>query len=253
VIGLLKIESTEARNGERPRLIRCGEPPLGGRTGRGISIAVIDSGYHPGHPHIEQIAGGVEFNTAGEPSNDLVDRLGHGTAVTAAIQEKAPEADIHVVRVFHDMLAISSRTLATAIDWASESGCRIANLSLGTPHEFRVEDLAPAVERAVERGTIIVSAYELEKELWFPGSLSGALGVILDWDCPRDAIRIKTRSGRSIVAASGYPRPIPGVPPEHNLKGISFAVANTSGVLALALEDRPDVRTSDASIEALSP
>ena len=78
MIGLLKIESTEARNGERPRLIRCGEPPLGGRTGRGISIAVIDSGYHPGHPHIEQIAGGVEFNSAGEPSNEAQADRGRG-------------------------------------------------------------------------------------------------------------------------------------------------------------------------------
>jgi hypothetical protein len=31
---------------------------------------------------------------------------------------------------------------------------------------------------------------------------------------------------------SGYPRPVPGVPPERNLKGISFAVANVTGLLA---------------------
>jgi hypothetical protein len=36
--------------------------------------------------------------------------------------------------------------------------------------------------------------------------------------------------------ASGLPRPIPGVPPERNLQGTSFAVANTTGMLALALE-----------------
>ena len=38
------------------------------------------------------------------------------------------------------------------------------------------------------------------------------------------------------LRASGYPRPIPGVPPERNLKGLSFAVANASGFLALAIE-----------------
>jgi hypothetical protein len=32
--------------------------------------------------------------------------------------------------------------------------------------------------------------------------------------------------------ASGYPRPIPGVPPERNLSGISFAVANVTDWLA---------------------
>jgi hypothetical protein len=40
---------------------------------------------------------------------------------------------------------------------------------------------------------------------------------------------------RRIVRASGYPRPIPGVPPERNLKGISFAVANATGLLCLHL------------------
>jgi hypothetical protein len=38
------------------------------------------------------------------------------------------------------------------------------------------------------------------------------------------------------VRASGYPRPIPGVDPERNLKGLSFAVANATGLLALMLE-----------------
>ena len=36
------------------------------------------------------------------------------------------------------------------------------------------------------------------------------------------------------------PRGIPGLPPEHNLKGISFAVANMTGFLARALETHPD-------------
>ncbi|MYG21824.1 MAG: hypothetical protein F4168_05470, partial [Gemmatimonadetes bacterium] len=42
--------------------------------------------------------------------------------------------------------------------------------------------------------------------------------------------------GDAVVAASPYPRPIPGVPVERNLSGISFAVANVTGVLASVLE-----------------
>jgi len=38
------------------------------------------------------------------------------------------------------------------------------------------------------------------------------------------------------VRAAGYPRPIPGVPVEQNLRGLSFAVANATGVLALLCE-----------------
>ena len=42
--------------------------------------------------------------------------------------------------------------------------------------------------------------------------------------------------GEVRVKASGFPRPIPGVPPERNLKGLSFAVANATGLLALTLQ-----------------
>jgi hypothetical protein len=41
----------------------------------------------------------------------------------------------------------------------------------------------------------------------------------------------------AVFRAAGYPRPIPGVPPERNLKGLSFAVANVTGVVARLLAD----------------
>jgi hypothetical protein len=43
------------------------------------------------------------------------------------------------------------------------------------------------------------------------------------------------------MRASGYPRPIPGVPPERNLRGQSFAVANATGILALLIESGPAI------------
>ena len=53
---------------------------------------------------------------------------------------------------------------------------------------------------------------------------------------------LTARSKRPMVSAlmaSGYPRPIPGIPNERNLQGISFAVANMSGFAARALEGLP--------------
>jgi hypothetical protein len=49
---------------------------------------------------------------------------------------------------------------------------------------------------------------------------------------------IEREVARSFLA-SGYPRDIPGVPRERNLKGLSFAVANVSGFVARALDARP--------------
>ncbi len=231
--------------------VQMREEPLWSRTGRGVSIAVIDSGAHPGHPHLGLLASGIAFTPDGRKHDDLTDRLGHGTAVTAAIQEKAPGARVHVARVFHEELATSARTLAKAIDWAGERGCRLANLSLGTPRQSRIEQLQPAVERAARAGTLVIAAYSHEGERWLPGSLPGALGVCLDWDLPRHRVRIGRRDGRRVLYASGYPRPIPGVPPTRNLNGISFAVANATGVVAPALELFPEARGRADALAAL--
>ena len=242
---------TTSRGVTTSREVRLRAEPLWSRTGRGVSIAVIDSGAHPRHPHLGALADGVDLTrgtqrapspSAGADAHDLVDRLGHGTAVTAAIQAKAPGARIHPVRVFHEELATSAGALARAIDWAAERGCRLANLSLGTPRRSRTETLQPAVDRACERGMVVIAAYSHEGRRHYPGGLPGVLGVCLDWDLGRDSIRLARREGRRILYASGYPRPIPGVPPARNLNGISFAVANATGMVALALEHHTSAR-----------
>jgi hypothetical protein len=132
-----------------------------------------------------------------------------------------------------------------------ERGIRLINLSLGTPNEFRVPELAPAVERAVVRGAIIVSAFEFEDRLWFPGAMPGVVGVVVDARQPRDDVAVVDRPAGSVLSASPYPRPIPGVPPERNLNGMSFAVANATGVLARALAGRVGVRSAEAAIDEL--
>ena len=64
------------------------------RTGRGVRVAVIDSGVHAAHPHVQGVAGGIGIDASGAMHDDYVDRLGHGTAVAAVIREKAPSAEI---------------------------------------------------------------------------------------------------------------------------------------------------------------
>jgi len=220
-----------------------------------ISIAVIDSGVNPGHPHLGPIAGGVALTPDGGAHDDLVDRLGHGTAVTAAIQEKAPAAEVFVVKVFDDTLATSVPTLVRAIDWASERGIRLVNLSLGTPNAFRADQIEPAIHRAAGRGTLIVSAFEHEGVRWLPGSLAGVVGVVLDPECPRDEVRVGVVSddGPRVLRASGYPRPIPGVPVERNLHGISFAVANATGALAARMHDGPRELDAAGAVDLFEP
>lgn len=209
-----------------------------GPPGQGVRIAVVDSGVHASHPHVGGVAGGIAFDAEGRAHDDFVDRLGHGTAVTAVIREKAPGAEIYAVKVFDRTLRAEIAALRAALDWAVERQVQLVNLSLGTAEETHEAALRGCVQRATAAGVLIVSALRTpEGDSLLPGRLEGVLPVELDWDCPRDAVRPAVSSGGGFVSrASGYPRPIPGVPPERNLKGLSFAVANVTGLLAAAMD-----------------
>jgi hypothetical protein len=86
--------------------------------------------------------------------------------------------------------------------------------------------------RARAQDVFVVSAANM-----LPGMLDGAIGVDADPECDRDAIRFQN----GVYLASPYPRSIPGVPKELNLHGISFAIANCTGLLANILESHPPV------------
>ncbi len=214
-------------------------------TGKGISIAVVDSGVHAGHPHVGNLAGGVGIDGSGAPHSDFVDRLGHGTAVAAAIHEKAPDAVLLAVKVFDRALSTSALGLVAAIDWAIGRRVRLVNLSLGTRDAAHEESLAAAVTRACAAGVLIVAAVEPEGPRWLPGSLPGVVPVRLDWECPRHEVHVSQEGGTWFLRASGYPREIPGVPKEKNVKGLSFAVANATGFLACVLESSGAATSTD--------
>ena len=209
-------------------------------TRRPVRVAIVDSGVHIEHPHIEgHIAGGVAIDDHGREQAGYIDRLGHGTAVAAAIREKAPDAQLYAVKVFDRTLSTTMTGLVAGIDWAIRSGIDVVNLSLGTSRAEHEAALSAVVARARAAGTIIVAARSDGGVRWLPGSLPGVLPVELDPKCPRDRFVAIDIDGVVVFRASGFPRPIEGMPPERNLNGISFAVANMTGFVARALESAP--------------
>ncbi len=208
-------------------------------TGRGVRVAIVDSGVHAAHPHVGGVADGTAIKEDGFRDSDIVDSLGHGTAVTAAIREKAPDATILVVKIFWRRLVTDVGALVKGLDEACALGARVINLSLGTANPAHRPFLQEAVRRASARGVTLVAAMEDGGVQWLPGSLDGVVPVCLDWTCDRHSYRIGEAAGRVVVHASGYPRDIPNVPRERNLSGISFAVANATGFVARALEASP--------------
>lgn len=189
-----------------------------------VGVAIIDSGVNPGHPHVGAVVAGRCF-VPGEAEDNFVDTVGHGTAVAGAIREIAPEADFYVARVFAGRLVTQIEVVLAALDWALEQPVVLVNLSLGTMNEAHEPAFAERVRRAVERGVRIVSPAE-----GLPGRLEGVIGVRVDDGLARGVL------GEGWTAC-GWPRPIPGLPRERNLHGVSFAVANVTGCLARDLGD----------------
>ncbi|HJZ78176.1 MAG TPA: S8 family serine peptidase [Vicinamibacterales bacterium] len=206
------------------------------RTGRGVRIAVVDSGVHAAHPHVRGVAGGVAIADDGTLSGDYADRLGHGTAVVAAIREKAPEAEIFAVKVFWRSLATDVRTLEQAFEVAVSHGARVINVSLGTSDPRHRERLGAAVARATAGGAIVVAADEDRGVRFLPGALDGVVPVRAHWTADRGAYSLAEIDGRAVLLASAYPRDIPGISRDRNLNGVSFAVANASAFVARAVE-----------------
>jgi subtilisin family serine protease len=218
-------------------------------TGRGVSVAVIDSGVHAAHPHVRGVAGGVAIREDGTLVDDYVDRLGHGTAVTAAIREKAPDATILAIKVFWRSLSTDIATLVRAIDEAAERGAAVINLSLGTAEMQHRDRLADAAARARAKGAVIVAAHDDGGVRWLPGCLEDVVGVRADWACARDMYVVEIVGDRRVLSTSPYPRDIPGVSRDRNVNGVSFAVANASGFVARALEAaRPEDRSNLAKV-----
>lgn len=209
-----------------------------------VRIAVIDSGVHVAHPHIDPswlLPGFAVAKDGLLDSSDgaALDSLGHGTAVIAAIQDQSPDALCLPVRVFHDSLRTSARALLAAVDRAVEYGVDIINLSLGTVNPAHRPLFEVAAERALAVGTLIIAAQENDGHPCYPGYLPQVLGVRPDWELPRDRFAAQQAGREMVFCASAYPRPVPGVPPQHNLNGVSFAVANMTGLAAKVCKRLP--------------
>ena len=185
--------------------------------GRRIRIAIVDSGICAGHIHVGPVAGGISFTE----DADLTDRLGHGTAVAAAIRQWTPEAHLYAVKIFDRRLTATIDALARALKWCRGEHMDIVNLSLGTSNPAHRERLL----EVLDPGMLVISPASM-----LPGSLAGVAGVEADPECPREVFQYRNGT----FYASPYPRPIPGVPVDRNLHGVSFAVANVTGLAAAA-------------------
>ncbi len=143
----------------------------GGSTGKGVKVAVIDSGIQRDHPDLAaNLKGGISFMPGSPDQWD--DEHGHGTEVAGLIAAAnndigyvgvAPEASLYAVKVMgKDGLAATSDFIS-GIYWAADNGMNVANLSLGvymdpTIYSKTIGEETAAVNYAYAHGVVLVAS-----------------------------------------------------------------------------------------------
>ncbi len=130
--------------------------------GKGIKIAVLDTGVID-HPDLKiNIHGGINFTSRNE--KDFTDRQGHGTHVAGIIAAVdnigvigvAPQAEIYAVKVLGDDGSGSFQMIAEGIEWAIENNMDIISMSLGS--YVGSDILHKAIKKAYDKNITIVAA-----------------------------------------------------------------------------------------------
>ncbi|MDX6283021.1 MAG: hypothetical protein QOH03_4092, partial [Kribbellaceae bacterium] len=142
-----------------------------GFTGKGVKVAVLDSGYDATHPDFKDRVIATKGFAADAEGNvdekDVVDRIGHGTHTAstvagtgAASQGKykgvAPDAGLMIGKVCGDRNCESSAMIA-GMQWAADSGAKVVNLSIGGGPSDGTDILSETInELTASTGTLFV-------------------------------------------------------------------------------------------------
>lgn len=131
-----------------------------GFTGRGVKIAVVDTGISP-HEDL-RISGGY---SAVDYTKSFSDDKGHGTHVAGIIGARhngfgmrgvAYDAELYAVKSFNAKGQADLSDMIEGIDWAVANGMDIINLSAGSEDDSFA--LKSSVDKAYAAGILVVAA-----------------------------------------------------------------------------------------------
>ncbi len=152
-------------------------------TGRGVRIAIIDSGADSSHPLLRHIRLGLDLTTNADPlswAQDVIGRGSHCAGIIAARDDSrkmlrgfAPDAEIHVLKVFPGGQFSS---VIEALDYCLEREIDVVNLGVSSIR--RSQAIEQKLEEAALHGlACIVGAGDSGGSVHYPASSSYALAV----------------------------------------------------------------------------
>ncbi|WP_332698818.1 S8 family peptidase [Halalkalibacter lacteus] len=220
-----------------------------GYTGKGVKVAIVDSGISTSHTSLN-VAGGRNFEKGAESSN-YNDDFGHGTHTAGIIASTASEAsgvaqgiELYAVKTLDKNGYGDLMDTIKGIEWAVKQGVDIINLSLGTDNPSTA--LKAAVDQAHERGVLIVGAagnkknnYDTPMNVQYPARYGSVIAV--------SAVDQNNNLARFSASGSAIELTAPGVKIYstylnngfQNDSGTSMSTPFVTGVLALYKEAFP--------------
>ncbi|WP_442759022.1 S8 family peptidase [Streptomyces atratus] len=243
-----------------------------GYTGKGVKIAVLDTGVDATHPDLQgRILDTKNFTS----SPDSKDRVGHGTHVSSIaagsgaksggkFKGVAPDAKLLEGKVLDDDGFGDDSGILAGMEWAVAQGADVINLSLGGSDSPEVDPLEAAVNKlSADKGVLFAIAAGNEGDaagtVGSPGSADAALtvGAVDDKDQLADfssrgprigdgAIKPDvTAPGVDITAAaapgSAIDQEVGQNPPGYlTISGTSMATPHVAGAAALLKQQHPE-------------
>ncbi|MFS0780185.1 S8 family peptidase [Bacillus sp. 1P06AnD] len=225
-------------------------PELWGRNrGKGIVVAILDTGCDIEHPDLKgRIIGGRNFTDDDSGNSGMYqDYNGHGTHVagTIAAEENgkgvvgvAPEASLLIVKVLDKEGSGTYESIIQGIEYAVEQKADIISMSLGGPVDM--PELHEAIKRAVQQGILVVCAAgndgdgdDRTDELDYPGCYNEVISVgAVDLD--RHSSRFSNSNNEVDLVAPGEQILSTFKNGKYaTLSGTSMATPHVSGAMAL--------------------
>lgn len=220
--------------------------------GRGVPVAVIDTGVDRSHPVLAN-AVGESYDAVADGNPDVQD---HGTAIAGLIagqgklQGVAPAANLLAVRAFYmhekyNRPVTSSEILIRAFDWAFSTGARVFNMSFSGPYDPLVQ---AALGAAHDKGVVLVAAAGNggpKAPPAYPAAYKNVIAITA-LDQKDKLYAHANRGGYLTAAAPGVDVLVPSLKKGYKFSsGTSMAAAHVSGVAALLLEKNPQASAQD--------
>lgn len=211
----------------------------GDGRGRGVRVAVIDSGIDATHPLVGGVARSMSVRpeqdgtvVVEEPADDL---YGHGTACAGLIRTLAPDVALTSVRVLGPNLRGRADVFAAALAWCIDERFDLVNLSLSTSNPAYAAEFWALLDRAAFARVLLVSAMNNERKVTIPSELAGVCSVACGPGQDLEAVWCSPH-GPPEWAAAGLDLPVAWLKGKRVVaSGNSFSAAVVAGHLARIL------------------